>query len=79
MLAEKKKSPFDDKRVDAALDLFERVNRARIKLKKRPGEVTGFKANCPVCKKEQGVSIVTDGKRMLRVYCETPDCVRAIG
>lgn len=71
-------NPFME-RTDQVLALMERVAGARKKLGKRPGEAMSFKANCPACGAENSVVIHSDGKRMLRILCATPDCLRAIG
>jgi hypothetical protein len=66
-------------RTNQIFGLLDRVAAARKKLGKQPGQMVGFTIDCPACKGKQSVTIISDGKRMLRLYCATDNCLRALG
>lgn len=65
--------------MDAIFGLLDRVAAARKKLGKQPGQVLSMKANCPTCGGKQSVTIATDGKRMVRLYCAIENCLAVMG
>lgn len=60
-------------------DLIELMGKAREDLGKKPGEVLYTSADCPACLGEETVTIWSDGKRMFRLKCSTPNCLEAMG